>query len=281
MSATLKSLVFSSAALVTAACANAQEGPLLGHEILGDGPEKVMVLHDWLGNANTWDPIKPYLDETAFTYVFIDVRGYGRSMDLSGEYTVDEISGDVLRLADHLGFDRFHYIGHSMNGMTGMRLAFVSPERIESLILVAPITATGYPATDDDRAFFSAIPHNPDVTAQAFAGLTGGRYLDAWGQQKASINIATSTEEAMQGYRAMVVDGGFAGDLRSSPASIPALVIAGRHDLPGVQPDYLQETIPRLLSDAEIVVFEESGHYPMDEATIALATAIEGFLDDR
>jgi len=277
----VKSLACSAAFLSIASASFAEEGPILGHETVGVGAQKVIVLHDWLGNAQTWDPIKPYLNEDQFTFVFADVRGYGMSKDLSGAYTADEIASDVLRLADHLNYNEFHFIGHSMNGMTGFRLAMRADQRITSLILVTPILASGYPASQEDRDFFAAIPHNPEVTAQAFAGLTGGRYLSTWGQHKANINITTSTEDAMQGYRRMVVDGGFEEELHNEPLTTPTLIIAGRHDLPGVRPEYLQKVAPTLLKDVDIEVLEASGHYPMDETPIALVTLIDRFLGQQ
>jgi len=279
--------IFKSFFIVTASLgwvhAQNQTDPILGHETLGDGPEKVIVLHDWLGNADTWNPVKPYLKNQAYTFVFAEVRGYGRSKAIIGDYTVDEIAGDVLRLAKHLGMARFHFIGHSMTGMVGQKLAIDDENRaiarLISAVLVTPITATGYPATAEDRQFFESVPHNQQVTAQAFAGLTGGRHLPAWGRHKAALNIASSTKEAMQGYRVMVLDGGFELLARQTLASTPMLVIGGRHDLPGVQEDYLRKTMPLMFPASEIKIIEAAGHYPTDETPIELATLIIDFLD--
>src|SRR5690606_22008552 len=53
-----------------------------------------------------------------------------------GPYTIDDLGGDVLALADHLGIGRFHYAGLSLGGMVGMWLATRAPERIETLTLL-------------------------------------------------------------------------------------------------------------------------------------------------
>nr|WP_255347257.1 alpha/beta fold hydrolase [Serratia sp. FS14] len=58
----------------------------------------------------------PYLDVASFTYVFADFRGYGASRELTGAYTTDEMVGDVVALADALGWRRFDVVGHSMGG---------------------------------------------------------------------------------------------------------------------------------------------------------------------
>jgi len=62
-------------------------------------------------------PGGPYFDTKAFTYCLTDLRGYGRSMDLKGEYNEREAAADTVILADHLGWKKFHLAGFSMTGM--------------------------------------------------------------------------------------------------------------------------------------------------------------------
>ena len=44
---------------------------------------------------------------------------------------------DALRLADHLGWQRFHLAGHSMGAMIACKLAAAQPRRIASLALIS------------------------------------------------------------------------------------------------------------------------------------------------
>jgi len=46
----------------------AQDGPNLGHSVYGQGPEKVLVLHDWMGDSANYEPMIPYLDPSVHTY---------------------------------------------------------------------------------------------------------------------------------------------------------------------------------------------------------------------
>jgi hypothetical protein len=39
-----------------------QDRPNLGHSVYGQGPEKVLVFHDWMGDSANYEPIIPYLD---------------------------------------------------------------------------------------------------------------------------------------------------------------------------------------------------------------------------
>jgi len=79
----------------------------LGYARHGHGPVPVLVLHDWLGDNANYEALQPWLDGQAFTHVFADLRGYGLSMALPGEFTVKEIAADGLALADRLGGDPF------------------------------------------------------------------------------------------------------------------------------------------------------------------------------
>src|SRR5215467_15896582 len=75
-----------------------------------------MALHGWCGSARGWGSLPDYLDGSAFTYVFPDLRGYGGRRDVTGEFTMAEAAADALALADELGWERFAMIGHSMSG---------------------------------------------------------------------------------------------------------------------------------------------------------------------
>jgi 3-oxoadipate enol-lactonase len=115
----------------------------LGYQPFGNGLEHVLVLHDWNGDHTSYDPIVPYLDGVTFTYAFVDLRGYGLSRHISGNYTISEISQDCLALTDLLGWDQFHVIGHSMTGMAVQRIAVDAPKRVKSAIAVCPMSAAG------------------------------------------------------------------------------------------------------------------------------------------
>jgi len=77
----------------------------LGHEVWGHGARRAIVLNDWLCDTSTWEPARPYLDPSAITWAFADLRGYGRSRGQTGAHTLHEAADDVLALADALGWD--------------------------------------------------------------------------------------------------------------------------------------------------------------------------------
>src|SRR5690348_6713660 len=115
----------------------------IGHTLAGRGPEEVLVVHGWVADHPVFAPMLPYRDGERFTYAFIDSRGYGKSRDQKGAYTMREIAIDAIALADHFGWKRFHAIGHSMGGVAIQRLMLDAPGRVASLVALTPVPACG------------------------------------------------------------------------------------------------------------------------------------------
>ena len=57
----------------------------------------------------------------------------------------------------------------------------------------------------------------------------------------------------------------------------PIKVIVGEHD-PSLTADIMKATYMAWYKNAELEVMPNTGHYPMDETPVALATSIESFL---
>jgi len=256
---------------------------VLGYEIIGHGSENVIILHGWLSNSETWNPIKPYLNETDFTYIFANIRGYLTSSSIKGEYTADEIAQDVLNLADHLNIEKFHVLGHSMTGMGVQKLAVLSTQnedkRIKSVICVTPVTATGLPIDEDGLKFLQSVPHNREATEQVFMGSTGSRYSSGWAKYKATQQLKTAPKkDVMLAYLKMFSGSGFVDLAKKVKSAIPVLVIAGRHDMKGMQASYCKSVMPDMFPNSQIKIIEGAGHYPMNETPIELVTMMEEFL---
>jgi pimeloyl-ACP methyl ester carboxylesterase len=255
---------------------------ILGHHVHGFGTEKVLVFHDWMGDSDNYQPILPYLDVESFSYVFADLRGYGKSRHLSGEYSVEEVSADAYRLVDELGWDRFHVIGHSMTGMAVQRMAISDWEtgarRLKSIIAITPVSAEGYPADGDTKSFLWSLIHKQALSELGFSMLTGRRLLPAWGRIRTDRHLQASTAEALRGYYRMWLETDFSAEVRRARIGTPVLVIGGRQDLPGFQEEYLRKTFGKWYTNVNFMFITDSGHYPMHETPVYLASLVEGFL---
>ncbi|MCO6179651.1 alpha/beta fold hydrolase [Ciceribacter sp. RN22] len=275
-------ILAAAATALFAAPATGGDSPILGHELFGSGPEKVIVFHDWMSDATNYDTVRPWLDTGTYTYAFVEVRGYGASKGLTGNYTSDEIAGDTLRLAEHLGWEKFHLVGHSMNGMAGFKtllLDWHGAHRIKSYVAVTPVTPDGYPASDEERAFLAAAITDDETARNAFGALTNGKLNGAWAARKTNLSRASSRPQALRGYYAMWLDEDFSAELAAANVDTPVLVIGGRNDLPGFQEAYYSKTLAKWLPNIHFEYIDNAGHYPMQETPVLFATLVEAHLN--
>ena len=214
--------------------------------------------------------------------VFADVRGYGKSRHLHGAYSVEEVATDVFRLADHLGWERFHVVGHSMNGMSAQRMAVddwtSGARRLKSVVAIAPVSASGYPADESTRRFLWDLIHKRELSEQGFALLTGLRLSAAWGRLRTTRHLEVSSEEALRAYYRMWLETDFSGEVREAKVGTPFMVVGGRQDLPGFQEEHLRKTFGAWYPKVEFAFITDAGHYPMFETPVYVASLIERFL---
>lgn len=109
-------------------------GITMAYRDIGSGPALVL-LHGFTGTGEDWNP---FLDDLAAEYRLIvpDMRGHGRSLNPSGQFTHRELAQDVFSLLDQLEIDSFQAIGASMGAMTLLHAATLAPERINAMVLV-------------------------------------------------------------------------------------------------------------------------------------------------
>ena len=139
---------------------------ILGHQIFGQGSEHVIVMHDWFGDSTSYAEIIPYLDVQTFTYAFVDLRGYGKSKAITGKYTVEEASQDVLEVAYALGWTQFHLVTHSISSMIAQRILVEAFEKVKSLVAIAPIPANGAPLPNPFMVFIQEAAISDDAKAR-------------------------------------------------------------------------------------------------------------------
>lgn len=109
------------------------------------GAPKLLALHGWLDNASSFVPLAPWFE--GYDLVAPDLPGHGASAHLpaAAEYTLVTAARAALSVADALGWDRFHLLGHSLGGATSSVLAAALPQRVEKLLLVEALGSLSEP----------------------------------------------------------------------------------------------------------------------------------------
>lgn len=249
---------------------------LIAYKQIGSGPEKVLVMHNWMGNSTSYDSMLPYLNTNDYTYVFVDLRGYGRSKEIRGKYSVEEASADAIKVINSLGWTKFHLIGHSMSGMIVQKIAVENPLRVKSLVAITPVPACGSPVPKEMEAFFeSAALDNDGAAMDCINLLTSNRYTKAFAKTMVADLRQWSTSEARLGYMNMFFHTDFSESVKG--LRIPILVLIGEHDFEGSEA-FMRNTFLKWYPNAQLECCKASGHYPMIETPIALVSTIEKFL---
>ncbi|MBL8472366.1 MAG: alpha/beta hydrolase [Rhodocyclaceae bacterium] len=244
-------------------------------ELIGRGPHKVMLLHGWFGTARGWGPFVDSLDQDAYSWCCMDYRGYGASKSRSGDYSMAEISADALELADALGWDKFSLLGHSMGGMAIQRVLADAPARVRKLVALTPVPASGVPFDEAGWAFFSAAAGSADTRRAILDLTTGNRLTKVWLDGMLRSSLETSNPEAFAGYLTAWAKTDFAEEIQGN--TVPILIICGATD-PALTADFMQQTYMQWYPNAQLEVMPNSGHYPMFETPVALATRVQAFL---
>ena len=107
----------------------------LYYEVRGKG-EPIVLSHSLVCDLEMFDyQAKALSDE--FLTLNVDTRGHGRSgLAPQENWTLEEMTEDFVPLLDSLKLEKVHWVGLSMGGMLGLRLALAHPERVASLVLM-------------------------------------------------------------------------------------------------------------------------------------------------
>lgn len=113
----------------------AVRGAGLHYEEHGAGPETVVFAHSLLWSGCLFDRQVEAL-APRYRCVTFDFRGHGRSEVTRDGYDMDSLAADAANLIEALGCAPCHFVGLSMGGFVGMRLAIRHPRLIRSLTLL-------------------------------------------------------------------------------------------------------------------------------------------------
>jgi pimeloyl-ACP methyl ester carboxylesterase len=249
---------------------------LNGYLQWGHGPRKVLVLSGWFGSSADWIGMQPALDPQAFTYVFFDYRGYGRSMHLDGEFNFAETTRDVLRLADLLRWQRFSLVGHSMGGMAMQRIQLAAPERVERMVAVVGVPACGSRMPAERLAMFEQAVDDMALRQAILDASTGKRLPQSWLAWLALQSWNTSMPQAYRTYLGEWATDDFSELVKGNQT--PVKVIVGAND-PSMTAERMTATWLEWYPNAELEILSNTGHYPMHEVPVALAASIQNFLN--
>ncbi|MEU9805073.1 alpha/beta hydrolase [Mycobacterium sp. NPDC050853] len=100
----------------------------------GDGPV-ILATHATLMDVVSLDKLTRRLPGRVIAF---DLRGHGQTVYDQQPYDYLDVAQDVLGLMDHLGVERFTFLGEGQGAVVALRTALAAPDRVERLILIGP-----------------------------------------------------------------------------------------------------------------------------------------------
>lgn len=110
-------------------------GARLHYEIVGSGTETIVFSHGLLMSGEMFRQQAEALGRH-YRCILYDHRGQGRSEVTDGGYDMDTLAEDAVALIDQLDAAPCHFVGLSMGGFVGLRLAIRHPQLLRSLVLM-------------------------------------------------------------------------------------------------------------------------------------------------
>ena len=128
-----------------------------------DDGEPVVLLHGFPETSACWRPQLAALAAAGFRALAPDQRGYSVGARPAGDasYRVGYLAADVLGLADLLGMERFHVVGHDWGGVVAWALAADHPERLRTAVVVS---------TPHPRAIAAVLPRSDQLVRSSYIG---------------------------------------------------------------------------------------------------------------
>ena len=217
--------------------------------------------------------------------VTIDWRGQGDTPPAKRGYDMDTLTGDAIALIDKLGVAPVHWVGLSMGGFVGQRLAARHPELVRSLALLGTGAERETPRNTVEDAALAHIfllagiaPVRRQVEKVMFGPTflkdPGSRaVIDEWVTQLSS-GSRISIRHAVMGVilRKAVVD-----ELANITA--PTLVITGADDVP--QPVARGRVIAEHVKGARFEIVPNCGHSSSIEQPEAITALLRDFLAEN
>lgn len=258
-------------------------GATLGYTDEGAGPETVVFAHGLLWDGRMFDAQVAAL-RNRFRCITFDFRGQGRSEVTPGGYDMDTLSDDAAALIEALGAAPCHFVGLSMGGFVGMRLAARRPELIRSLVLMET-SADAEPAENAPK--YRAMGRIGRIFGRLGFRLISGRVMRIMFGRKFLDDPARAAERAEWRSRLMAnhrigITRALGGVIDRLPVydelgkiACPTLVMVGDQDVATVPAK--AERIHAAIAGSRMVTIPGAGHTASAEEPVFVNAALEDF----
>ena len=255
------------------------------YRVNGEGPA-VVLLHGTASSLHTWEEWTKALEQN-YKVISLDLPAFGLTgPNSTGDYSLSYYAKFLDSFVSQLGVDSFHLAGNSLGGSIAWTYAAMYPNKLDKLIL---IDAGGYPSeTEKSPTLAFRLARNP-VLSNILLNMTPRSLLES-SLKEVYHNDDVISNELIDRYYDMTLREGnrqafvdrVNGLRYNDPSSIktiknPTLILWGKTDewIPVKNAYNFEEDI----EGAEVVIYDNAGHVPMEEIPEETVADVIAFLE--
>lgn len=252
---------------------------------LRDDPQPLVLIHGTSASLHTWEGWATALSPRR-RVISVDLPGFGLTgPSASGDYRGDTYARFVLELMDQLKVQRFALAGNSLGGEVAWRTALLAPQRVTKLILVdaagpdfesdsVPIGFLAARVPVLNRIFEGVLPRSMVVASLRNVYGDPSRVDDALIDRYYQLTLREGNRRALVQRFQQNRRGQDAERIRE--LKLPTLILWGGRDR--LVPLSVAQQFKRDIAGSELMVFEDLGHMPHEEAPARTVAPVQAFL---
>lgn len=257
-------------------------GAELYYEEHGTGAETIVFAHGLLWSGRMFDYQVHALTDR-YRCITFDFRGQGRSEITPSGYDMETLTEDAAALITALGCAPCHFLGLSMGGFIGQRLAIRHPSLLKSLML---LETSADPEPEENKGCYRLLNFIARwfglgvVANRVMKIMFGEKFLNdasrkqekkVW-RQRLVANHRIGITRAVEGVinRAAVYD-------KLNRIALPTLILVGDQDVATVVAK--SERMQQRIRGSKLVLIAGAGHTSTVEEPEAINKALKEFLD--
>jgi pimeloyl-ACP methyl ester carboxylesterase len=206
----------------------------------------VILLHGFPESSLMWESLIKKTAQAGYKVVAFDQRGYSPNARPSGveAYHLNQLSSDVLAVANRVGFEKFHLLGHDWGAAVGCKTVMENPTKILTwTALSIPHIGAFFNGVINDTTqrkrsgYFKLFqkPILPEFLLTYFGQKTLKGFLEKLPVQQKEEYLSILAEPGaltaeLNWYRAMDVESFVKNKTFEKPINCPTLFIWGKKD---------------------------------------------------
>lgn len=238
------------------------------HQIAGEGPTTVFLLHGAYGSKEYFRYEIETLVRAGLRVVAWDAPGYGISPLPAEGLSIESLAEAAARLVDKEATATNIVLGHSMGGIITPAVYNLRPNKVNAIVISATVASFSQKSEEDKKTFLAERidPLNngksfretaAPVVNSMFAPGSQGPMVDL----VKDVALSTAKDTFCAAIGAIV---NYEGIANLKNVKVPTLLLAGEHDKVG-RPDGMQNIQKQFVPHARFVSLPNAAHYAFAE----------------